>query len=96
LRHNCNLALYRKKIHYKSDPQKKLDATKSMLYNLIMTKIKTYVATIKLTFETLGSENPRIIAKDIANTYNCMRGLNLHSYGELKTLVEKPKRRVKS
>ena len=54
-----------------------------------MTKIKTYVATIKLTFETLGSENPRIIAKDIANTHNCMRGLNLHSYGELKALAEK-------
>lgn len=55
----------------------------------IMTKIKTYIATIKITFETLGNENPRVIAKNIANTYNCMRGLNLHSCGELKTLVKK-------
>jgi hypothetical protein len=54
-----------------------------------MTKIKTYVATIKITFEIVGSENPRVIAKNIANTCNCMRGLNLHSYGELKTLAEK-------
>lgn len=52
------------------------------------TKIKTHVATIKVTFETLAGENPRAIAKNIANTYNCMRGLNLHSYGELKTLAE--------
>jgi len=53
-----------------------------------MTKIKTYVATIKVTFEALEDENPNIIAKNIASTYNCMRGLNLYSYGELKTLAE--------
>ena len=53
-----------------------------------MTQIKTYTATIKITFEVHKKENPRVIAKQMADYYNGMRGANLYSYGVMKTLTE--------
>jgi len=53
-----------------------------------MTSIKTYTATIKVTFEAHGKENPRLIAKDMANVHNGMRGANLYTYGTMETLVK--------
>lgn len=49
-----------------------------------MDQIKAYTATIEVTFETCDDENPRSIAKDMAEYFNYMRGANLHSSGELK------------
>jgi len=49
-----------------------------------MTQTKTYAATIQITFETLEGENPRSIAKDMANIHNGTRGANLYVYGELE------------
>ena len=54
-----------------------------------MNKIKTYTATIKVIFEAHKKENPRLIAKDMANIHNGTRGANLYVYGVLKTLAEK-------
>lgn len=54
-----------------------------------MTQIKTYIATIKITFDVHRKENPRVIAKHMASFYNGMRGANLHSYGEMEKFVEK-------
>lgn len=48
-----------------------------------MAQIKTYTATIEVTFETHEDENPRAIAKHMAEYFNCMRGANLYSSGEL-------------
>lgn len=53
-----------------------------------MISIKTYTATIKVTFEAHKRENPRAIAKYMADYYNGMRGANLHTYSEIETLVE--------
>ena len=54
-----------------------------------MTAIKIYTATIKVIFEAHEKENPRLIAKDMANIHNGTRGANLCVYGVLKTLAEK-------
>ena len=54
-----------------------------------MKKTKTYIATIKVTFEAHEKENPRLIAKDMTNIHNGTRGANLCVYGVLKTLAEK-------
>ena len=48
-----------------------------------MTQIKTYSATIKVTFDAHEKENPRAIAKRMADCYNGMRGANLYTYSEL-------------
>ncbi|MDP3965475.1 MAG: hypothetical protein Q8Q13_01620 [bacterium] len=53
-----------------------------------MESIKTYTATIKVTFEAHEGENPRAIAKDIANFHNGMRGANLRTYGVMGKLIE--------
>jgi len=50
--------------------------------------IKTYTAIVKITFKTLENKNPRVIAKNMANIYNCMRGLNLHTFGTVEKIVE--------
>lgn len=48
-----------------------------------MERPKTYVATIEVTFEVSEKENPRSIAKHIADSHNGMRGANLRVYSEL-------------
>jgi len=48
-----------------------------------MTRTKTYIATIEVTFEAHEKENPRLIAKHMAEYFNYMRGANLYSSGEL-------------
>ena len=48
-----------------------------------MAEIKTYAATITVTFEAHEEERPRSIAKSMAGYFNGMRGANLHSCGEL-------------
>ncbi|MEK7664211.1 MAG: hypothetical protein AAB340_02105 [Patescibacteria group bacterium] len=53
-----------------------------------MTQIKTYTTTIKITFDVHADENPRKIAKKMANYYNGMRGVNLYSYGIMENLKE--------
>lgn len=53
-----------------------------------MTPTKTYTATIKVTFEAYENENPRVIAKHIADCCNGMRGANLYVYSVMKKLVE--------
>ncbi|MDP2632791.1 MAG: hypothetical protein Q8P25_03650 [Candidatus Curtissbacteria bacterium] len=53
-----------------------------------MTPIKTYTATIKVTFEVHKKENPRAIAKYMANCFNGMREVNLHAYGVMEKLIE--------
>lgn len=53
-----------------------------------MTPIKTYTATIKVTFEVYEKENPRAIAKYMADYHNGMRGANLHIYSEVEALIE--------
>ena len=53
-----------------------------------MTPIKTYTATIKVTFEAHKKENPRTIAKHMADYYNGMRGANLHAYGVMEKLIK--------
>lgn len=53
-----------------------------------MTLIKTYTATIKVTFEAHEKENPRTIAKYMADYYNGMRGVNLHAYGVMEKLIK--------
>ena len=63
-----------------------------------MKQPKTYTATIEVTFETHGKENPRSIAKHMANYFNGTRGANLYSYGELGRvrLVQNGERRTTS
>lgn len=56
-----------------------------------MTPIKTYTAIIKVTFETHEKENPRAIAKHMADYHNGMRGANLHTYSIVETLIEEIK-----
>lgn len=53
-----------------------------------MTPIKTYTATIKVTFETHKKENPRNVAKYMADSHSGMRGANLHAYGVMESLIE--------
>ena len=53
-----------------------------------MTPIKTYTATIKITFETHEKENPHAIAKHMADYHNGMRGVNLHAYGVMEKLIK--------
>lgn len=53
-----------------------------------MAPIKTYTATIKVTFEAHEKENPRSIAKYMADYHNGMRGANLYAHSVLKTLIE--------
>ncbi|MDP2655238.1 MAG: hypothetical protein Q8P17_01620 [bacterium] len=53
-----------------------------------MDQIKAYTATIEVTFETYGDENPRTIAKYLADSHNGMRGANLHMCGVMKRLIE--------
>lgn len=53
-----------------------------------MTAIKTYTATIKVTFETHKKENPRAIAKYMADYHNGMRGANLHTYSVVENIIE--------
>lgn len=53
-----------------------------------MEPIKTFTAIIKITFEASEKENPSVIAKNIADSYNCMRGANLSSYGTLEKIIE--------
>lgn len=53
-----------------------------------MTPIKTYTTTIKVTFEVNEKENPRAIAKRMADYYNGMRGANLHAYGVMEKLIK--------
>ncbi len=48
-----------------------------------MTEIKIYTATIEVVFEAYEKENPRLIAKHMAEYFNFMRGANLYSSGEL-------------
>ena len=60
-----------------------------------MIAIKTYTATIKVTFEAHAKESPRLIAKDMANIHNGTRGANLYTYGVIETLTEKIKPRSK-
>lgn len=55
-----------------------------------MTPIKTYTATLKVTFEVHEKENPREIAKYMADYHNGMRGANLHTYSLVETLIEEP------
>jgi len=54
-----------------------------------MTLIKTYTATIKITFDVLEEEKPLSIAKDIVELLNGMRGANLYSYSVLEKIEEK-------
>lgn len=49
---------------------------------------KTYTATIKVTFEVWENENPRAIAKNMAASFNGMRGMNLHECGEMTKIIE--------
>lgn len=53
-----------------------------------MTPIKTYTATVKITFDILEKEKPLAIAKDMASLHNGMRGANLYTYGVLENLAE--------
>lgn len=53
-----------------------------------MTPIKTYTAIIKVTFEAHEKENPRSIAKYMADYYDGMRGANLHVYSTVEKLTE--------
>lgn len=48
-----------------------------------MEQPKTYTATIEVTFEAYEEENPRSIARYMADSHNGMRGVNLYVYGEL-------------
>lgn len=61
-----------------------------------MEQPKTYIATIEVTFEIHEKENPRLIAKHMAEYFNYMRGANLHSSGELGQvrLVQNGERRT--
>ena len=52
-----------------------------------MTRIKTYIATIKVIFEAHEKENPRTIAKHMADYHNGMRGANLYTYGVMEELI---------
>ncbi len=49
-----------------------------------MERPKTYTAAIEVTFEVHEKENPRAIAKHMAEYFNYMRGANLYSSGELE------------
>ena len=49
-----------------------------------MKRPKTYTATIEVTFEVYEEERPRSIAKYMADSFNGMRGANLHTCGELR------------
>jgi len=60
-----------------------------------MTPIKTYTATIKVTFEAYEKESPRLIAKNMADIHNGTRGANLYTYGVLETLAGKIKSKSK-
>jgi len=53
-----------------------------------MERPKTYVATIEVIFYVWEDENPRAIARGIAESFNCTRGANLYVDGVLKKLVE--------
>lgn len=53
-----------------------------------MSPIKTYTATIKVTFDAHEKENPREIAKYMADYHNGMRGANLYAYSALEKLTE--------
>lgn len=59
-----------------------------------MAPIKTYTATIKVTFEAHEKENPRVIAKHLADYHNGMRGANLHAYGVMETLIEETNKKT--
>jgi len=52
---------------------------------------KVFTATIKVTFEISEEEDPFLIAKNIADSFNGMRGANLSAYGALETLAEETK-----
>lgn len=52
--------------------------------NESMEQPKTYIATIDVTFEAYEEERPRSIAKYMADSFNGMRGANLHTCGELR------------
>jgi len=56
-----------------------------------MVQIKTYVATLKIIFDALESENPRVIAKNMTNTLNSMRGSNMYADGVVEKVVEETK-----
>lgn len=60
---------------------------KSLLQVTVMTKIKTYTASIKITFDVHEKENPRMIAKGMSDYHNGMRGANLYTYGALEKLT---------
>ena len=53
-----------------------------------MVLIKTFTATIKITFDAHEKENPRLIAKSMANHHNGMRGANLYSYGKVEKIIK--------
>lgn len=53
-----------------------------------MTSIKTYTATIKITFDAHKKENPRAIARYMADYHNGMRGVNLHTHSIMEKLIE--------
>lgn len=53
-----------------------------------MERTKTYIATIKVTFEIHEKENPRAIAKYMADYYNGTRGANLYAYSTLEKITE--------
>ena len=54
-----------------------------------MTSIKTYTATIKITFDILEKEKPLSIARDIVELLNGTRGANLYTYSAIEKLEEK-------
>ena len=53
-----------------------------------MVLIKTFTATIKITFDAHEKENPRLIAKSMANHHNGMRGANLYSYAKVEKIIK--------
>lgn len=50
--------------------------------------IKTYTATIKITFDIHEKEKPYLVAKRMADYHNGMRGANLYSYGKVEKIIK--------
>lgn len=57
-----------------------------------MTTTKTYTATVKIIFDILEKEKPLVVAKNIVNILDGMRGANLYTYGILGKITEKTDR----
>ena len=83
-----NLTLCGKEIHRRALVNRKV-----IRDNESMERPKTYTATIEVTFDAWEDENPRAIARNIADSFDGMRGANLYADGVLRKLVEEKEKR---